>query len=71
MGDLSLSPSALRRPGWAPIGAVLAVVLLALLVGIPLGQLFSTALDDGVGSARATLSGPGAGRAVVNTLWTS
>ena len=50
---------------------MLAVVLLVLLVGIPLGQLFSTALGDGVGAARATLSGPGAGRAVVNTLWTS
>src|SRR5687767_8434111 len=44
---------------------------LLALVGIPLAQLFATALGDGMGPAWQALTGAGTSRAVLNTLWTS
>lgn len=52
------------------MGQLAATVLLILLVGVPLIQLFGTALEDGTGALRRTLGGS-TGRAVFNTLWTS
>jgi iron(III) transport system permease protein len=60
-----------RRLGWTAAGLAVAAVLLLLLVGVPLATLFATALEDGVGTARRTLSAEGTGRAVLNTVWTS
>lgn len=57
--------------GWPVGGCVLALVLLLGLVGLPLAQLFTTALDDGMGEVRRTLGTGDTGRAVLNTLWTS
>ena len=57
--------------GWTVGGCVLALVLLLGLVGLPLAQLFTTALDDGMGEVRRTLGTGDTGRAVLNTLWTS
>ena len=45
--------------------------MLALLVVIPLLELFRTAWGDGLDSVRQTLGADGTGTAVVNTLWTS
>jgi iron(III) transport system permease protein len=61
----------LRRLGWINAGRALATGLLLLLVGLPLAQLFTTALDEGVDAVGQTLGTGSSGRAVVNTLWTS
>jgi len=45
--------------------------VLALLVVVPLVELFRTAWGDGLDSVRQTLGADGTGTAVVNTLWTS
>jgi iron(III) transport system permease protein len=46
-------------------------VCLLLLVGVPLGTLFSAAFARGAGDAWSAVSGDGSGRAVLNTVWTS
>ena len=61
----------LRRLGWINAGRALATGLLLLLVGLPLAQLFMTALDEGVDAVGQTLGTGSSARAVVNTLWTS
>jgi iron(III) transport system permease protein len=46
-------------------------VCLLLLVGVPLGTLFSAAFEQGAGEAWSAVSGDGSGRALLNTVWTS
>ncbi len=57
--------------GWTVGGCALAIVLILGLVGLPLAELFTTALDDGMDEVRRTLGTGDTGRAVLNTLWTS
>lgn len=59
-----------HRPSWSASGFAVALLALVLLVVLPLAELVAAALDEGTGGVRAALSGS-AGRAVVNTLWTS
>jgi iron(III) transport system permease protein len=60
-----------RRFGWTAGGSALAAILLLALVGLPLAELFTTALDEGLDDVQRTLGTGGSGRAVLNTLWTS
>lgn len=46
-------------------------VLLLVLVGVPLGRLFGTALGQGWAPVAQTLGRGGTGEAVFNTLWTA
>lgn len=66
-----LNSGASRGRSWTAVGVTLAVLALSVLVVAPLTRLFATALENGVGSALRTVSGPGTVQAVVNTLWTS
>jgi iron(III) transport system permease protein len=71
VADAVLTAAGRRRLGWRAAGLGVALVALALVIGVPLGQLFLTAFEDGVATLRRTLSEPGTARAVVNTVWTS
>jgi iron(III) transport system permease protein len=56
-----------RRSTWA-LGVGLALVLLALLLGVPLTALAWVATDEGLAGLRRALSGPAARTAIVHTL---
>jgi iron(III) transport system permease protein len=56
------------RP-WERAGRWLVVALLLVLVGFPLLELFSAAAGQGWDPVRRALVGPGAVRAVTNTIW--
>ena len=59
-----------RRPRWPAVGIWTAGLLLALLVLVPLFELFRGAIGEGWASAGEAFRGTGTGTAVVNTLWT-
>ena len=59
-----------RRPRWPTVGIWTAALLLALLVLVPLFELFRSAIGEGWTSAGEAFRGTGSGSAVANTLWT-
>jgi iron(III) transport system permease protein len=63
-------PIAWRRPRWATTGLWVAGILLALLVAVPLFELFRGAIGEGWSSAGQAFRGTGTGTVIANTLWT-
>lgn len=59
------------RPSWTRSGQGVAALLLLVIIVVPLGRLFMTALEQGWAPVRRTLGGGGTGEAVFNTIWTS
>ena len=63
-------PIAWRRPRWATTGLWVAGILLALLVAVPLFELFRGAIGEGWASSGQAFRGTGTGTVIANTLWT-